>query len=136
MPPRSDKDIQENIDEMRPQMGSATIELWIGKDDSLLRRMKRDSERTDSTGGLVSSSYDYVFSGFNEVTIEPPLDAGGGLLPGWQTTTPDTPMVSANITSEVDNYNPSDRKNHIRHQYHQHQRRDIDRPLRRYTFIR
>ena len=110
LPPRSDKDIQENVDEMRSQIGSATIELWIGKDDSLLRRMKRDSERTDNSGGVLSSTYDYVFSGFNEITIEPPVDAGGRLLPGWQTTTPDVPMVSANITAVVDNYNPSDRK--------------------------
>lgn len=108
--PRSDKDVEDNIAELRDSIGSSTIELWIGEDDSLLRRMIQDSERIGSNGEAVSSSYDYIFSGFNEVTIEPPLDANGGLLPGWQTTTPDVPMVSANITSVVDNYDPSDRQ--------------------------
>jgi len=75
-----------------------TVELWIGKDDYLIRQMKQDTQMpSKETGELDISSSVIKYYDFNEpITIEPPLDAQGKLLPGWQLV--GSPLV--NGTSE------------------------------------
>lgn len=67
------------------------VELWIGKDDYLIRQMKMEHEEIlpededigpwgPSTSSSVTRFYD-----FNEpIEIEPPKTACGELLPGWR----------------------------------------------------
>ena len=63
------------------------LELWIGKDDYLIRQLKHDmyssaegAEQAEwATTSLVQKYYD-----FNEpITIESPETASGELAPGW-----------------------------------------------------
>lgn len=83
--------------EDRPKI-EITVELWIGKDDYLIRQMKQDTQMpSKETGELDTSSSVIKYYDFNEpITIEPPLDAQGKLLPGWQLV--GSPLV--NGTSE------------------------------------
>ena len=61
------------------------VEVWIGKDDYLIRQIKRNGQVFASDGGVGTYSYVEVYYDFNEpIEIEPPLDADGKLLPGWQ----------------------------------------------------
>ncbi len=75
-----------------------TVELWIGKDDHLIRQMKQDTQMpSKETGELDTASSVMKYYDFNEpITIELPLDAQGKLLPGWQLV--GSPLV--NGTSE------------------------------------
>jgi len=61
------------------------VELWIGKDDYLIRQMKKDMQvPSEDTGQWDTSSAMWKFCDFNEpITIEPPETASGELLPGW-----------------------------------------------------
>ncbi len=61
------------------------VELWIGKDDYLIRQMKQDTQAPDGIGGWSTSSTTWKYYDFNKpITIEPPLTTSGELLPGWQ----------------------------------------------------
>ena len=56
------------------------VELWIGKDDFLIRQMKSIMESLVHGNAVVLVK----FYDFNEaITIEPPTTASGELLPGW-----------------------------------------------------
>jgi len=61
------------------------VELWIGRDDYLIRQMKNDMQvPSEDTGQWDTSSAMWKFYDFNEpITIEPPETASGELLPGW-----------------------------------------------------
>ena len=62
-----------------------TIEVWIGKDDYLIRQVKHNGQVFLSNGEVGTFSFLEVYYDFNEpIEIEPPLDADGKLLPGWQ----------------------------------------------------
>ena len=62
------------------------VEFWIGKRDYILRQVKQaiqataGSEMRDLRSDFVQKYFD-----FNQpITIEPPLDSAGRLLPGWR----------------------------------------------------
>jgi hypothetical protein len=78
----------EEIVEFIGEQAAATeevVEVWIGKDDYLIRQIKRNGQVLASDGRLDTYSYVEVYYDFNEpIEIEPPLDADGKLLPGWQ----------------------------------------------------
>jgi len=61
------------------------VELWIGKDDNLIRQIVQTTQYLDDEGKLQTTSATLTFYDFNEpIIIEPPLDANGELLKGWQ----------------------------------------------------
>ncbi len=64
----------------------AEAELWIGKDDYLIRQIKHDMQvPSEDTGKLDTSSSLVKYYDFNEpIVIEPPESASGELLPGWR----------------------------------------------------
>ncbi len=80
LPPLSDEAKERMLEEVRSIAFSTTIELWIGKDDYLVRQEKRIISADDGEVGLDLRFYD-----FNEpIVIEPPLTESGELLPGWR----------------------------------------------------
>ena len=61
------------------------IELWIGKDDNLIRQIVQSTQYIDDTGSLRVSNATMTFYDFNEyIDIEPPLDSDGQVREGWQ----------------------------------------------------
>ena len=62
------------------------VELWIGKDDYLIRQIKYDMQVPSEDSGqwdTLSSKVQYY--DFNEpIEIKPPVTASGELLPGWR----------------------------------------------------
>lgn len=90
----------------RAEVTPVIYDLWIGKDDYLLRKMTVSFEM-DTYGSQLT----VLFSAFNQpVEIEAPLDVNGNLLPGWTTPTPETPNLDIGITSKTDDSNPENRK--------------------------
>lgn len=60
------------------------VELWIGQGDYLLRQMQQRRGLSDGST-TASSTHTLKYYDFNQpITIDPPLDASGQLLPGWQ----------------------------------------------------
>jgi hypothetical protein len=74
----------ETLSEIR-----TNIEVWVGRDDGLIRMLKYEAEvpsqysDTPSTTSTLLRYYDIN----KNVVIEPPLDSSGGLLPGWYQST-------------------------------------------------
>ena len=65
------------------------IELWIGRDDYLIRQMNMNGKFPDDDEGLkfVMISITMKYYDLNQpITIEAPLDADGQLLPRWKLT--------------------------------------------------
>ena len=83
-----EKDLtEEQIQHLEKEFGvlSSTIEieLWIARDDYLLRQMTRNRTGGEKMHGIHSSTIRYY--DFNRsVAIDPPLDSAGQLLPGWE----------------------------------------------------
>jgi hypothetical protein len=78
---------EEDVEFMEEQAAAieAVVEVWIGKDDYLIRQIKHNGQVFASDGGVGTHSYVGVYYDFNEpIEIEPPFDADGKLLPGWQ----------------------------------------------------
>ena len=80
---------EEEIDKQLEKMHSIEmkIELWIGRDDYLIRQLKMNEKLPDDDEGLGFSiiSVTMKYYDLNQpVNIEAPLDADGQLLPGWQ----------------------------------------------------
>lgn len=78
---------EERLKVMERQRQMKTeVELWIGKDDYLIRQMKYEMQvPSEVVGQWDTSSSMMKYYDFNEpITIEPPLDAYGELLPGWE----------------------------------------------------
>lgn len=98
LPPLSEEQIAEQVQDARSNTGSMTVELWIGKADYLVRQMRMDSQRPGSNGELTSSSVTLKFFDFNQpLSIEAPLDSSGQLLPGWTSPTPEQPAFSKDV---------------------------------------
>jgi hypothetical protein len=77
---------EERLEGLEQLRGIKTeVELWIGKDDYLIRQMKRDTQvPADNIGGWSTSSSVVKYYDFDKpITIEPPVTASGELLPGW-----------------------------------------------------
>ena len=80
--------IEEMIADMRESLRSMRmdIELWIGKDDYLIRQLMMNQQAPDGPDGIGTSTVivNIEFTSINEpVIIEPPLDEHGNFLPGW-----------------------------------------------------
>ncbi len=104
LPPLSDEAKEKMLEEVRSMTGPV-INLWIGKDDYLVRQMKWKISADDGEVSL-----DFRFYDFNQVIIEAPTDSSGNLLSGWTSTSPEYPHFGTDIRAKVDNYDPSDRK--------------------------
>jgi hypothetical protein len=82
------EEMLKQVDEMRGI--STMVELWIGKEDYLIRKWQQETELAEVKENSIRTYYD-----FNQpITIEPPLTAEGKLLPGWrlQETIPLPPL--------------------------------------------
>lgn len=83
------------------------VELWIGKSDNLIRQMIQTTQFQNDEGQLQALSTTSTFYDSNKlIIIEPPLDAEGYLLTGWQlagSIAPDSaqPVFSRNFTSSI-----------------------------------
>ncbi|MGD9142291.1 MAG: zf-HC2 domain-containing protein [Dehalococcoidia bacterium] len=84
IPAISDEQMEEIAEGMRSI--DVSYELWIGKDDYLLRQMKVEQTVPGGDDGEdMFASMVMRYSDFNQpIVIEPPLDAGGQLLDGWR----------------------------------------------------
>jgi len=80
----NDKRLLEEVEQLRNWR--TEVELWIGKHDYLIRQMNCDWQvPVEDTGRWDASSATVKYYDLNElITIEPPLDADGKLLPGWR----------------------------------------------------
>jgi hypothetical protein len=90
-----EQDIDLQLAPMRSM--EMNIELWIGKDDYLIRQMQMKGKIPDdpeaSTFNQIEVTLTYY--DFNQtITIEPPLDSSGRLLPGWRQTESNMPDPS------------------------------------------
>ena len=111
IPPLSEEQLKERLEEYRMEIGSQSIELWIGKDDYLVRQMEMNTQNPANNGGLGSSQTIYKFSDFNQpIVIEAPLDSGGKLLPDWASTVPEQPAFETEMKVDIDNYDPQNRR--------------------------
>jgi len=74
------------------------VELWIGKDDFLIRQMKSIMESSVHGNAVVVVK----FYDFNEaITIEPPVTASGELLPGWRLQSSSQNQQERTFSSDV-----------------------------------
>lgn len=90
--------------------GEAAVELWLGKNDYLVRRMKLTG--TGKAGGNTTAALTlvYALSFFtDEFEVTAPTDSGE-LIAGWKKALPGNPLIIEEIRTEVDNRNPSSRK--------------------------
>jgi hypothetical protein len=111
IPPISEKELEERLEEWREEIGTTAIELWIGRDDYLIRQMTYDNQRPNDDGGVESSVTNIRFYDFNKpLNIEAPVDSQGNLLSGWTTASPESLRIDTDIQVDIDNYDPSDRK--------------------------
>ncbi len=107
MPPLGEEEFQEELEKLRSNIGERIIELWIGRDDYLLRQMVMDTREPDSN---IAHQLTYKFYDFNEpITIEAPLDSSGNLLAGWASTVPERTVFSQDVQASVNNNDPSNR---------------------------
>lgn len=81
-----EEEIDEDLEQIR--LTEIEIELWIGRDDYLIRQMKVNGKFPDDDEGLKFRIINLTMKYYDinqSITIEAPLDANGQLLPGWQT---------------------------------------------------
>ncbi len=84
LPPLSQETQDQMMKEARSIRGSRVVDVWIGKSDYLMRRMRLDAHGPDPKDLTQSLVVDFQFYDFNQpIVIEPPLGADGQLLPGW-----------------------------------------------------
>jgi hypothetical protein len=75
----TEKYVEQVNDNWAWQDTTMTEELWIGKDDYIIRQRKCEYKHE-----LTSTVFMFKYYDFNApISIEPPLDAEGNLLPGW-----------------------------------------------------
>ncbi|MDD5702775.1 MAG: zf-HC2 domain-containing protein [Dehalococcoidales bacterium] len=92
---QADRPTDEEIDANLAPMNDINIEieLWICKNDNILRQMKKSQQIPGPDGQVQASSTTFKYYDFNQpVIIEPPVDTRGDLLPGWQ--------IAGSITSD------------------------------------
>jgi hypothetical protein len=107
--PLSKQEIQKEVEMYSEHVGERYVELWIGKCDYLVRQMIIENVgpgEGNSTHRLV-----YKYHDFNEpIAIEAPIDASDSLLAGWKTTIPEQPVFSHDITTSINNNDPTARR--------------------------
>lgn len=62
-----------------PRWGDSSFEVWIGKDDYLIRQMTQRTEDENAISTYITRYYDFNA----DIVIKPPLATSGELLPGW-----------------------------------------------------
>lgn len=73
----------EEMEQMRNM--KHMVELWVGKDDYLIRQTRQIYQLPAEEGQWNSFGLTMKYYDLNKpVTIEPPVDDSGKLLPGWQ----------------------------------------------------
>jgi len=78
----------KSLDEQIASGKKEEIEVWIGKEDYLIRQVKHEGQSSSGGGSLDTFSSVVKYYDFNiPIVIEPPLDAVGNLLPGWRLNT-------------------------------------------------
>ena len=84
------QEMLKGLEDMRGM--KVQVELWIGKEDYLIRQLRQNIEvPLEGTSRIMMKYYD-----FNEpITIEPPTTASGELLPGWRLVS--SPSVSGSL---------------------------------------
>jgi hypothetical protein len=93
--------------------GKEVVEIWIGKDDYIIRQIERSGQVF--INGEYQDTYSSIVNYFDfdkPIVIEPPLDIAGELLPGWQCIydslqSPGGPIFSSDIDFTVDGDNPA-----------------------------
>ncbi len=113
----SESHYEERLKALEQQLQiKVEVELWIGRDDYLIRQMKQDMQiPSKDTGKLDTSSSVIKYYDFNEpITIEPPLDAQGELVPGWSlvsdssvSSTMEERIFSSNVLSTIGGEDPA-----------------------------
>lgn len=110
LPPASDEDIQEALEDYRSRVGEETISLWIGKEDYLVRQMTLETTPSAGSGETGTHGVTYTYSNFNEPpVIEAPLDDDGNLLEGWHSTVPDQSIFKYEQETSIDDSDPAHR---------------------------
>ncbi len=86
----------------RMRQSTIEYELWIGKEDLLVRQTKYSGRTPSEEEGQwdISSMTMQLFDINQPIVIEAPLDAQGELLPGWQLSEDYTPGIG--FTGELD----------------------------------
>jgi len=78
------EDIIRSIDEQIASGEKEEVEVWIGKEDHLIRQVKHEGQSPSGDGSMDTFSVVVKYYDFNKpIIIEPPLDSNGNLLPGW-----------------------------------------------------
>lgn len=103
---------EEMLEAMERQRQMKTeVELWIGKDDYLIRQMKHDMQVPSEDAGQWDTSSSIVrYYDFNEpIQIEPPVTASGELLPGWRlvSSSPKELTFSRDVTFSIGGDDPA-----------------------------
>jgi hypothetical protein len=107
--PLSEAEIQDMLENFRKHVGGEVINLWIGKDDYLMRQMVINN--LDPAEGAAAHRSVYEYYDFNEpIAIEAPLNAAGNLRDDWKTTAPKQPVFSYAITTSINNNDPTGRR--------------------------
>ncbi|GAI07899.1 unnamed protein product, partial [marine sediment metagenome] len=98
------EEMLKGLEDMRNM--KTEVELWIGREDYLIRQLKQDMEvPLEGTSRVTVKYYD-----FNEpITIEPPTTATGELLPGWRLveSSPKERTFSKNVTVTIGGDDPA-----------------------------
>ncbi len=110
IPPLSEEQIREAVAKLQERDRKVEVELWIGKNDYLVRRLRQVTTMLDDDDRLQESVTDMRYDFTSVITIEAPRDSRGDLLPGWITTVPDFPHFRVEMQAEVDNNDPSNRR--------------------------
>ena len=108
-PPPGEEEIQKEIEMFREHGGERYVDLWVGKDDNLIRQLVIES--VDAGEETITRRSVYEYYDFNEpIAIEAPVDATGNLLAGWKTAVSEQPMFSHDITTNINNNDPTARR--------------------------
>lgn len=79
----SDEEFKKVKKKLEMEQETTTVECLISKDDFIIRKVQHITSSQET--GIVHTETIKFFD-FNQlITIEPPLDDEGNLLPGWQT---------------------------------------------------
>jgi len=88
------EEMVRSVDEQIASGKKEEIEVWIGKEDYLIRQVKHEGQSSSGDGSFDAFSAVVKYYDFNKpIVIEPPLDAEGNLLPGWR--------LDANLSKEI-----------------------------------
>ncbi len=135
----TDEQMEEIFEGMRSI--DVTHEIWIGKEDYLIRQVKTEQRGPVDKEGILSVNMTMRYSGFNQsVTIEPPLDAEGNLLPGWELAgviKPGSgrPVFSKNMTVSIGAQEGYDDSIHQEVQYTMNLTNDTSEPVKNVRIV-